>query len=121
MAEALLRNLFGVRCEAYSAGTRPADRVHPWAVAAMREMKIDISGQRTKTVDDILVKSFDVVITVCDNANRECVTVPMSARRLHWSIPDPAAAAGTRREIESAFRHARELIREKLLAEFGRP
>lgn len=121
MAEALLREMFGGRYEPYSAGTRPTEGVHPWAVASMREIDIDISGGRAKSIGDLAEKSFDIVITVCDNAHRACAAFPLSGRRVHWPIPDPAEAGGTRREIESAFRHARELIREKLLAEFGRP
>ncbi len=119
MAEAMLKDLFGDRFEVYSAGTAPADRIHPWAVACMREVDIDISGRRAKSISDLPSKTFDIVVTVCDNAKRECVTVPSERRRIHWSIPDPAAAGGTQHEIESAFRQARDLIREKLLAEFG--
>lgn len=119
MAEALLRRFCEGRYEVHSAGTRPAECVHPWAVRVMREIGIDISNQRAKSLSDLPVESFDVVVTVCDNAQRECSTCRVSGRRVHWSIPDPAEAGGTQREIESAFRSARDLIREKMSAEFG--
>lgn len=121
MAESFLQNLFGNRFEAYSAGTSPAECVHPWAVRAMREIGIDISGQRAKSFSDLPVKSFDIVITVCDNALQRCAVFPAADRKVHWSIPDPAGTGGTQREIESAFRQVRDMIREKLMAEFGRP
>ncbi|OGH62367.1 MAG: hypothetical protein A3G34_12235 [Candidatus Lindowbacteria bacterium RIFCSPLOWO2_12_FULL_62_27] len=138
IAEGLMRSLYGDRYDVFSAGTRPAaghgwpsaegDRdvrpsaaVHPWAVRAMREIDIDISGRRAKSIADLPGAPFDIVVTVCDNAHRECVSLPARSRRIHWPIPDPAAAGGTQREIESAFRRARELIRENLLAEFGKP
>lgn len=116
MAEGILRKL-QPDCEVYSAGTHPS-AVHPWAVASMREIGIDISSHESKSVADLPVKSFDVVITVCDSARQSCPSIPGAKRRVHWSIPDPAGADGTRAAIESAFRAVREMLRERIESEF---
>ena len=121
MAEALLKDFYGNRYEVYSAGTRPAEKVHPWAVASMREIDIDISGHAAKSVEDLPLKSFDIVVTVCDNARQRCATFPTASRRIHWPIPDPAGAGGTQRKIETEFRRARDMILEKMMADFGQP
>lgn len=116
MAEGLLRDMRGDVYEVHSAGTCPS-AVHPWAVAAMRDLKIDISGHKSKSIDDLPPGKFDVVITVCDNARQACPAFPGARRRIHWSIPDPAAAAGTRVEIERQFRAVRDLLRDKIKEE----
>src|SRR6266576_1312276 len=93
MAEGLLRHLAGDRFEVASAGVEPAS-IKPEAIEVMRESGMDISGHRSKSVDEFLNKSFDYVITVCDNANQRCPIFPGKARRLHWSIEDPASLEG---------------------------
>ena len=96
MAEALLKRLAGDRFEVMSAGLEPG-RLNPLAVAAMQDMGIDISAQKTKSVFDLFQagQKFDHVITVCDeSAGRQCPYVPGVTRRLHWSLPDPAALEG---------------------------
>lgn len=119
MAEGLLRGL-RPDFEVYSAGTCP-DRVHPWAIAAMGEIGIDISGHTSKSVADLPVKTFDTVITVCDNARQTCPIFPGTKRQIHWSIPDPAAAGGTRSDIERTFRSARDTLRQRIESEFRQP
>ncbi len=119
MAEGLLRGL-RPDVEVYSAGTCP-DRVHPWAIAAMREIGIDISTHTSKSVDDLPVKTFETVITVCDNAKQQCPIFQGTNRQIHWSIPDPAAAAGSRSEIEQTFRDVRDMLRQRIESEFGQP
>lgn len=115
MAEGLLRHLAGERFEVYSAGTRPG-AVRAEAVAVMRELGIDISGQRSKSVDEFLGRPFDFVITVCDHARETCPVFPGLARRIHWSLDDPAAASGDEPERLAIFRRVRDelasLIRE---------
>lgn len=74
-----------------SAGTHPAARVHPDAVALLGEMGIDWSAARPKTIDAVIGEPWDVVITVCDNAQESCPVFPAATTRLHWGMPDPAA------------------------------
>lgn len=97
-----------VLLDVFSAGTRPACRVHPLAVAAMAELGIDISGGRPKGADQLPVRHFDWVITVCDSARQECPVWLGPGRRLHWSIPDPAEAWGCEAKVMEAFRAARD-------------
>jgi len=91
MAEGILRSLGGDRVEAASAGT-VASRVHPLAIQVMAERGIDLRRHRSKSLDEWKDQLFDYVITVCDDANDACPVFPGTAERLHWSIPDPAAA-----------------------------
>jgi arsenate reductase len=90
MAEALLRNMAGERFDVFSAGT-VATRVHPMAIGAMREIGIDTSGHRSKTLDEFAGQSFDYILTVCDSANESCPIFPGTAERIHWSFDDPSA------------------------------
>lgn len=113
MAEGLLRHLAGDRFEVESAGTI-ASFVRPQAIAAMAESGIDISGHRSKCLDEFLATPFDYVITVCDNANESCPVFPGEATRIHWSFDDPAAATGSDKEILAEFGRIRDEIREKL-------
>lgn len=103
IAEGLLREIAGDRADAFSAGTT-ARGVHPLAVRAMAERGIDISGQRSKTVDE-LEGDFDVVVTVCDTS---CPIPPRHRLLLRWRFPDPAAAGGTEDERVAAFRKVRD-------------
>ncbi len=91
MAEALLRDLAPDRFEVFSAGTRPAG-INVNAVRALAEIGIDISGQRSKSVDDFAGQHFDCVVTVCDGAREACPVFPGAALRVHQSFADPAAA-----------------------------
>lgn len=119
MAEGILRSLHGDSYEVYSAGTDPCG-VNPWAVACMREVDVDISGQKSKSIGDIPVKSFDCVVTVCDNAKQRCPVFPGAKQKIHWSIPDPGGIGGTQRQIESTFRNVREMLSEKIESQFGK-
>ena len=113
MAEGLLRNLAGDKFEVESAGTI-ASFVRPQAIAAMAEIGIDISGHRSKCLDEFLDTEFEYVITVCDNANESCPVFPGNARRIHWSFDDPAEAKGDDEDVAEVFRRVRDEIREKL-------
>jgi len=113
MAEGLLRELGGGRFEVHSAGTRPGG-VRPEAVEAMREVGIDISGHRSKSVEEFAGRQFDTVITVCDNARENCPVFPGRTERVHWSFEDPAAAAGDWEERLSVFRRVRDEIGARL-------
>lgn len=113
MAEGLLRHLAGDRFEVASAGTERT-RVHPLAIAAMRELGIDLAGHTSKTLDAFTGERFDHVITVCDRANESCPIFPGAAERLHWGFDDPSAATGSDAERLAAFRTVRDAIRERL-------
>ena len=116
MAEGLLRQLGGGQYEVFSAGTRPVG-VNPLAVEAMRELGIDISAQRSKSVAEFAGEKFATVITVCDNAAEECPVFPGAPERVHWSLRDPAAVSGTREEKLAAFREIRDDL-ERRIREF---
>lgn len=113
MAEGLLRDMAGDRIEAASAGVAPT-QVRPEAIEAMKEIGIDISNHRSKSIDKLITQAFDCVITVCDNANQHCPMFPGACRRIHWSIEDPAAVAGDDKTRLEAFRRARDELRERL-------
>jgi arsenate reductase len=116
MAEGLLRHLgndAGDVFDVESAGTRPS-RVRPEAIEVMRELGIDISGHRSKSVDEFAGQQFDYVLTVCDNARETCPIYPGHANRLHRSFDDPAAVEGNEEERLAAFRRVRDEIRDYL-------
>jgi arsenate reductase (thioredoxin) len=109
MAEGFLRTYAGDRFSVQSAGTK-ATELHPLAVRAMGEVGIDISGQQSKSVDDV-GEGWDVVVTVCD-AN--CPIPPRSGMKLRWSFPDPALAGGDEDERLAAFRSVRDGIQKRV-------
>lgn len=114
MAEGLLRHDAGERFEVESAGTR-ASFVRPEAVAAMREIGIEISGQRSKHVDEFEGQRFDFVITVCDHARETCPVFFGDAEKLHHSFEDPPAPmVGTDEERMAIFRRVRDQLRDYL-------
>lgn len=113
MAEGLLRHDGVDVFEVFSAGTHPG-HVRPEAIEAMRELGIDISSHRSKSVDEFTDKEFDYVITVCDNAREHCPVFPGAAQRIHWSFDDPAAALGDEAARLAEFRRVRDQIRERL-------
>jgi len=113
MAEGLLRADAGDRFEVASAGVNPS-QVRPEAIAAMREIGIDISGQRSKSVAEFVAQEFHYVITVCDNANEQCPIFPGKTERIHWSFEDPAAVQGDAEARLAVFRRVRDEIRARL-------
>ena len=115
MAEGLLRKIGGNRVEVESAGVI-ASFVRLQAIEAMKEVGIDISHHRSKSVEEFTGQDFDYVITVCDNAKESCPVFPAKIKRIHWSFDDPAEATGTDEEKLAVFRRVRDEIREKLSA-----
>jgi arsenate reductase len=114
MAEGLLRHDAGDRFEVASAGTKPGD-VRPEAMAAMRELGIEIGGHRSKHVDEFEGHYFDYVITVCDNAKETCPVFFGAAKRLHHSFEDPPpASVGSDEERMAIFRRVRDQLRDYL-------
>ena len=113
MAEGLLRKMGGDQFEVFSAGSEET-RVHPLAIEAMREIGIDITSHRSKTLDEFAGQQFDFVVTVCDRANESCPIFPGATARIHWSFDDPSAATGTEAQRLDAFRTVRDAIRQRL-------
>lgn len=111
MAEGLLRHDFGDRLRVDSAGSKPGI-VRPEAIAVMAEVGIDISGHRSKHVDEFAGEPFDVVITVCDHAREVCPVFPGSPRVMHRSFDDPAAVEGDEAARLAVFRRVRDEMRE---------
>ena len=114
MAEGLVNHDLAGQVQAWSAGVRPS-RVNPRAVQAMAELGIDISHHRSKSVDDLAGEQFDLVITVCDQAQQQCPIFPGETQVMHVGFPDPARAAGTEAEVMAAFRQGRDALREQLV------
>lgn len=111
MAEGFLKS-FDKNLEVYSAGTKPAERVNPFAIKAMKEVGIDISNGVAEDVDKYLSQSFDYVITVCDNAKETCpVFMGDVNHRLHIGFDDPADAVGTEEEVMPVYRRVRDEIK----------
>ena len=110
MAEGLLRHDAGSHFDVESAGTKPSS-VRPEAIAVMRELGIDLSGHRSKFVEDFDGQHFDYVITVCDSAREACPVFFGAASRLHHSFDDPAALNGSEEERLALFRRVRDELR----------
>lgn len=103
MAEALLRHLSHGTIEAVSAGSHPAERVHPLAVRAMKRAGMEMSQAHPKRFDAFLGQHFDAIVTVCDRVREVCPVFPDDPERIHWSFPDPAQVAGSEEERLRAF------------------
>ena len=111
MAEGFLKS-FDKNLEVYSAGTKPAEKVNPFAIKAMKEVGIDITSGSAENVDKYLDQSFDYVITVCDNAKETCPVFSGKVKhRLHIGFDDPADAAGTKEEVMPVYRRVRDEIK----------
>jgi arsenate reductase len=114
MAEGLLRHLGGERYEVFSAGSLPAEQVHPLAVKAMANIDVDISQQQPKHMDQFLEYSFDYVITTCDRIKAICPTFPNDPERIHWNLPDPAEAEGSEEDRLEAFHQVADVLRNRI-------
>jgi arsenate reductase len=110
MAEGLVNALCADRFQAFSAGTEPG-HVRPAAVKVMGELGIDISGHRSKSVNEFLGQPFDYIVTVCDNARQGCPFFPGGKEYIHRTFEDPAACSGTDEEVLACFRKSRDEIR----------
>lgn len=117
MAEGWVNHELAGTWIARSAGTRPAEQVHPLAITAMAEVGIDISEGTPESVDRYLDAPWDLVITVCDSAKETCPIFPRPVESLHISFPDPADAGGSDEEIMNVFRSVRDDIRKRLVDE----
>src|SRR5215469_2790239 len=115
MGEGLFRAEVGDDFDVFSAGTKPSS-VRPEAIAVMKEIGIDISAHRSKSLDEFTGQPFDYVVTVCDNARDTCPVFPGATARLHWSFQDPAAVEGSEEVRLAAFRRIRDQIQERVRA-----
>jgi arsenate reductase (thioredoxin) len=115
MAEAWLRRLAGDRFEVFSAGTAPKP-IHPFTCTVMAEVGVEMTGHTSKLVTDLVIPGdLDYLITVCDDADKNCPVGLVRARqRMHWSFEDPAVAGGSEAERLEKFREVRDLIRKRL-------
>jgi len=110
MAEGILRRVAGDMVEVQSAGSNPAQLVHPKAIQVMSEIGIDISNNRSKHLNEFLDRKIHTVITVCGNADEACPIFPGMVARYHWGFEDPAKAQGSEGEILQVFRKVRDEI-----------
>lgn len=111
MAEGFARALAPPGTEVWSAGTEPG-RVHPVAIEVMQESGIDISGQHSKGLGEVPWRDADTIVTLCGESSEVCPAVGVQVRKLHWSLPDPAAAPEPARI--QAFREARDEVRWRI-------
>jgi len=113
MAEGFARELGKGILEPFSAGLMAAG-VHPRAIAVMKELDIDISRQKSSQIDNDLLKTMNVIITLCVNAEEACPRTPPEIKRIHWPINDPVGTMGSEVKIMKEFRRARDEIRKKV-------
>jgi len=118
MAEGLLNNYYSNKYEGYSAGTKPS-YVNKYAIKVMDGIGIDISSQRSKSINEFLDRKFDYVITVCDSAKETCPYFPKAEVLLHKSFEDPSKFTGSDEEITEKFRDIRDQIFEYIKKQFG--
>lgn len=112
MAEGILRHYGSDKFEVFSAGTKPS-QVNETAIQVMKEIGMDISGHRSKHVNEFTGQKIDYVISVCDNAKESCPVFPGGTVRLHWPFPDPPHDHEITEAVRNEFRKVRDLIHEK--------
>lgn len=113
LAEGVAKSIIGNKAEIQSAGSEPSGKVQEWAVRALKEKNLDISRYKSKGIQDLpagFLANLDYVITLCQE--EVCPVLPSTAKRLHWPIPDPAAAS--EEEKPDAFRRARDDIKNRI-------
>ena len=112
LAEGILQKALGEGYVVQSAGSNPAGYVHPLAIRVMKEIGIDISGHRSKHLEEFLKQPVETVITVCGNADQVCPMFPGQVNRYHWGFEDPAHATGNEEEKLAVFRRVRDEIKK---------
>jgi arsenate reductase len=118
MAEGYLRARYGGRYEVFSAGTRKA-QVSSRAITAMKEIGIDITHHRSKTLDEVAGMSFDIAVTLCDRAHGICPVLPNAARTIHRGFDDPHLIPGTDEDMLNGYRRVRDEIAGWIDKTFG--
>lgn len=119
MAEGLMRAMYGDQYQVYSAGTAPY-RVNPFAIEAMKRSGIDISGHRSKSINEFKDVEIDYAITVCDSAKENCPYFPGAKVMLHHSFSDPAAVSGSDEIILAEFEKVRDEVKNWLTTSVGK-
>ena len=114
MAEALWNKIGGGHWQAYSAGSKPSGYVHPLAKDVMEDIGLDIRSNQSQHVDEFSEQTFDIVVTVCDNAREACPVFPGAGETLHWPFYDPADATGTEEEQKAVFARVRDEIATRI-------
>ena len=118
MAEGLLKTRYGDRFEVFSAGTRQS-RVSARAIQVMNEIGIDISHHHSKTLDEMTGMTFDLAVTLCDNAHRICPVVSCAKKTIHYGFPDPHLTPGSDEDILQGYRDVRDKIATLIDTTFG--
>ena len=113
IAEGLVKHIAGSNFEVSSAGTNPSP-INPYATEVMNEKGIDISKQRSKSLQEFINDKFDFIITVCDHAKASCPIFPGKYKLIHWNLEDPAAVRGARKEKLAVFRLTRDEIEQRI-------
>lgn len=116
MAEGLLRHFSGDKYNVFSAGMNSA-KVNEYAIKVMKEIGIDITAQKTNSVEDVADKPFDIIITVCDKVEKNCPPFSDIVEKIHWDVIDPAEALGSQEHLLEAFREVRNQIAEYIKKE----
>jgi len=116
MAEGFVNHFGGENFEGVSAGSHPAEAVHPIAIKVMKEEGIDLSQNQPKHLTSFLEEHIDYLVTVCDNAKESCPNFPANVTHFHWSFEDPALAEGTEEEVLNSFRKIRDQIKDKFVS-----
>lgn len=119
MGEGYLNARYGDKYEAFSAGTEVTS-VNPYAIKVMGEIGVDISGHRSKKIDEFFGVEMDILVTVCDSAKGACPMFPWAKEKIHAGFIDPSSAKGSEEDILSHFRNIRDEITEFIDAKFGR-
>lgn len=114
MAQVIWQHLGDGRWSADSAGSHPSGYVHPLALQAIEEIGLSPAGLTSKSLDGFLGKPIDLVVTVCDNAQESCPSLPSAKQTLHWPFEDPADATGDDDEKLQVFRKVRDQIYQKI-------
>ncbi len=118
MAEGYLRSRYGDRYEAFSAGTNPT-AVSRKAIAVMREIGVDISGHRSKSLNDLAGEQMDLAVALCSNASGLCPFYPFAEKTIHRNFPDPGKLTGSEEEIMEGIREIRDQIVSWIDSSFG--
>jgi len=118
MAEGILKSLYGEKYEVFSAGIKPKG-INPFAIKVMKEIGIDISNQRSKSIEEFMGEEFDIVVTVCDSAKENCPFFPYAKKYIHKNFKDPTQFKGDEEGILSEFRKVRDEIKEWIEKAFG--
>lgn len=114
IAEAVLRRRAGDRFEVASAGSEPSGIVHPLALRVVEELGGDPTAHRSKGFEEVMGREWDLVVTVCDQAQEACPALPGRTIAAHWGVPDPSRVEGTEEERWAAFRAAQKLLTRRI-------